>query len=267
MSHLSHLPFCPVCDHPFCPLTTRHFVALDWPGGAHLCQHVDRQERAETFVRCCGRQQWNGGGRFGRGGAKGISSGLRHRLLRAALRPGKFSLVFPFPCVSFHGPPMFHMRCDIFHFTSRGATRALFFSFFTRRLIFPFHTQGDQTRPSSVTPDEFTKYMLYVTQWRWLQCEAYARRHGELGFWSMVHDLSCPQGFFSLWGKTRHLLSKYMSPVEEVCGRYTHPGPQLEPPTCPSDTSLAPPQTPPRTARTFNIPLRFPPPNPPPPPP
>jgi len=135
-----------------------------------------------------------------------------------------------------------------------------FFSFFTRRLIFPFHTQGDQTRPSSVTPDEFTKYMLYVTQWRWLQCEAYARRHGELGFWSMVHDLSCPQGFFSLWGKTRHLLSKYMSPVEEVCGRYTHPGPQLEPPTCPSDTSLAPPQTPPRTARTFNIPLRSPPP-------
>ena len=57
LSHLSHLPFCPVCDHPFCPLTTRHFVALDWPGGAHLCQHVDRQERAETFARCCGRQQ------------------------------------------------------------------------------------------------------------------------------------------------------------------------------------------------------------------
>ena len=57
LSHLSHLPFCPFCDHPFCPLTTRHFVALDWPGGAHLCQHVDRQERAETFARCCGRQQ------------------------------------------------------------------------------------------------------------------------------------------------------------------------------------------------------------------
>lgn len=162
-------------------------------------------------------------------------------------------------------PPCF--TCGATFSISQAEGRPVFFSFFTRRLIFPFHTQGDQTRPSSVTPDEFTKYMLYVTQWRWLQCEAYARRHGELGFWSMVHDLSCPQGFFSLWGKTRHLLSKYMSPVEEVCGRYTHPGPQLEPPTCPSDTSLAPPQTPPRTARTFNIPLRFPPPNPPPPPP
>lgn len=46
----------------------------------------------------------------------------------------------------------------------------------------------------AVSPQDFTQYMVYVTQWRWLQCEQYIRRHGELGFWSMIHDISCPQG-------------------------------------------------------------------------
>eukprot|EP00966_Prymnesium_polylepis_P156479 3615410-Prymnesium_polylepis.1 len=37
--------------------------------------------------------------------------------------------------------------------------------------------QGESTAESStVTPQEFTKYMLYVTQWRWMQCEAYIHR-------------------------------------------------------------------------------------------
>lgn len=48
------------------------------------------------------------------------------------------------------------------------------------------------TEPDAVSPEEFTRYMLYVTQWRWLQCERYIHRHGQLGFWSIVHDISCP---------------------------------------------------------------------------
>mmetsp|Transcript_19607 Transcript_19607/g.32688 ORF Transcript_19607/g.32688 Transcript_19607/m.32688 type:complete len:322 (+) Transcript_19607:112-1077(+) len=77
----------------------------------------------------------------------------------------------------------------------------------------------DQDEPESlrVTPADFTKYMLYVTQWRWIQCENYARQHGELGFWSMVHDLSCPQGFLSVWSKARKVINNYISPVEEAC--------------------------------------------------
>ena len=83
--------------------------------------------------------------------------------------------------------------------------------------------QGDPNTSSDdveqcVTPDDFTRYMLYVTQWRWMQCEAYAKRHGQLGFWSMVHDLSCPQGFLALWSQARHVFNKYMTPVEEACG-------------------------------------------------
>ena len=78
--------------------------------------------------------------------------------------------------------------------------------------------QGESTADQSpVTPQDFTKYMLYVTQWRWMQCEAYIHRHGRLGFWSMVHDLSCPAGFFSLWGRARSLFASYMNPVEEAC--------------------------------------------------
>lgn len=68
-----------------------------------------------------------------------------------------------------------------------------------------------------VTPAQFTKYMVYVTQWRWLQCETYIRRHGELGFWSMIHDCSCPAGYVSLWSRMRSLLGQYMPPVEEAC--------------------------------------------------
>ena len=71
--------------------------------------------------------------------------------------------------------------------------------------------------PPPVTPADFTKYMVYVTQWRWLQCENYIRRHGELGFWSMIHDISCPQGYISLWNRMRSLLGQYMPPVEEAC--------------------------------------------------
>ena len=82
-----------------------------------------------------------------------------------------------------------------------------------------------------MTPQEFTKYMLYVTQWRWLQCEAYTRRHGVLGFWSMVHDLSCPQGFFTLWGSARSLFSKYMTPTQDACAA-THPSPLLATAAC-----------------------------------
>jgi len=68
-----------------------------------------------------------------------------------------------------------------------------------------------------VTPDMFTRYMVYVTQWRWLQCEEYIRRHGELGFWSMIHDCSCPAGYIALWSRMRSLLGQYMPPVEEAC--------------------------------------------------
>ena len=68
-----------------------------------------------------------------------------------------------------------------------------------------------------VTPQQFTQYMVYVTQWRWLQCENYIRRHGELGFWSMIHDCSCPAGYVSLWSRMRNLLGQYMPPVEEAC--------------------------------------------------
>ena len=42
--------------------------------------------------------------------------------------------------------------------------------------------QGDNTTSELVTPAEFTTYMLFVTQWRWIQCERYTRRHGELGW-------------------------------------------------------------------------------------
>ena len=69
---------------------------------------------------------------------------------------------------------------------------------------------------NAVSPDQFTRYMVYVTQWRWLQCEDYIRRHGELGFWSMIHDCSCPQGYVSLWSRMRSLLNQYMPPVEEA---------------------------------------------------
>ena len=41
--------------------------------------------------------------------------------------------------------------------------------------------QGDNTTSELVTPAEFTTYMLFVTQWRWIQCERYTRRYGELG--------------------------------------------------------------------------------------
>lgn len=34
----------------------------------------------------------------------------------------------------------------------------------------------------------------------------------------MVHDLSCPSGFMSLWSKARSVFNKYLSPVEEACG-------------------------------------------------
>ncbi|KAL1520631.1 hypothetical protein AB1Y20_022205 [Prymnesium parvum] len=77
--------------------------------------------------------------------------------------------------------------------------------------------QGESTDQTTVTPQQFTKYMLYVTQWRWLQCEAYIQRHGRLGFWSMIHDLSCPYSFFTLWGRARSIFTSYMNPVEESC--------------------------------------------------
>ena len=70
---------------------------------------------------------------------------------------------------------------------------------------------------TTLTPAQFTRYMVYVTQWRWLQCENYIRKHGELGFWSMIHDCSCPAGYVSLWGRMRNLLGQYMPPVEEAC--------------------------------------------------
>ena len=70
---------------------------------------------------------------------------------------------------------------------------------------------GAQTARSGaekVSPQQFTEYMVYVTQWRWLQCEDYIRLHGELGFWSMIHDLSCPAGYISLWSRMRSLLKQ-----------------------------------------------------------
>jgi hypothetical protein len=67
-----------------------------------------------------------------------------------------------------------------------------------------------------LSPQQFAKYMTYVTQWRWLQCENYIRRHGELGFWAMIHDISCPAGYMSLWSRMRSLLGQYMPPVEEA---------------------------------------------------
>jgi hypothetical protein len=80
---------------------------------------------------------------------------------------------------------------------------------------------GGTAEPGSssddLTPQQFTRYMVYVTQWRWLQCENYIRMHGELGFWSMIHDCSCPQGYVSLWTRMRSLLGQYMPPVEEAC--------------------------------------------------
>ena len=72
--------------------------------------------------------------------------------------------------------------------------------------------------PKPPSCDEFTRYMVYVTQWRWLQCERYIHRHGELGFWSMIHDCSCPSGVLSLWSRMRSILREYMPPVEEACG-------------------------------------------------
>jgi len=77
----------------------------------------------------------------------------------------------------------------------------------------PDHPPDEQP----VTPAMFTNYMVYVTQWRWLQCENYIRRHGELGFWSMIHDCSCPAGYISLWSRMRSLVGQYMPPVEEAC--------------------------------------------------
>lgn len=81
----------------------------------------------------------------------------------------------------------------------------------------PSPASSAAAQSESVTPQQFTKYMVYVTQWRWLQCERYIRTHGELGFWSMIHDCSCPQGYMSLWGRMRNLLGQYMPPVEEAC--------------------------------------------------
>lgn len=37
------------------------------------------------------------------------------------------------------------------------------------------------------------------------------------GFWSMIHDCSCPAGYASLWSRMRSLLGAYMPPVEEAC--------------------------------------------------
>ena len=88
--------------------------------------------------------------------------------------------------------------------------------------------QGDPDRRESslVTPSDFTRYMLYVTQWRWLQCERYAQRHGEIGLWSMVHDLSCPSGFFSLWSRARSVFNKCAWGLRLLASpppRHTHP--------------------------------------------
>ena len=101
--------------------------------------------------------------------------------------------------------------------------------------------------PSSddLTPAQFTRYMVYVTQWRWLQCEEYIRRHGELGFWSMIHDCSCPQGYVSLWTRMRSLLGQYMPPVEEAwCmaldrQKTRHPAPSPAHPCAPVHTKAS----------------------------
>lgn len=77
---------------------------------------------------------------------------------------------------------------------------------------------SEAPRPPPLSTEQFTRYMVYVTQWRWLQCERYIHRHGELGFWSIIHDVSCPAGYISLWGRMRSLLREYMPPVEEACG-------------------------------------------------
>lgn len=42
----------------------------------------------------------------------------------------------------------------------------------------------------------------------------HAHRHGRLGFWSMIHDLSCPYSFFTLWSRARSIFTSYMNPVE-----------------------------------------------------
>ena len=34
----------------------------------------------------------------------------------------------------------------------------------------------------------------------------------------MIHDLSCPQGFFALWYKARAVFGSYLRPVDEACG-------------------------------------------------
>ena len=77
------------------------------------------------------------------------------------------------------------------------------------------HSKADKS--SMVTAAQFTEYMVYVTVWRWLQLELYIRRHGELGFWSMIHDISCPEGYMALWSRFRNLLNEYMPPVNEAC--------------------------------------------------
>jgi len=79
-------------------------------------------------------------------------------------------------------------------------------------------TEGQDPDAMPITPDQFATYMMYVTQWRWLQCERYAQAHGRVGYWSMIHDLSCPQGFFALWQKARAVFSSYLRPVDEACG-------------------------------------------------
>ena len=35
-------------------------------------------------------------------------------------------------------------------------------------------TEGQEPDAMPITPDQFATYMMYVTQWRWLQCERYA---------------------------------------------------------------------------------------------
>ena len=35
-------------------------------------------------------------------------------------------------------------------------------------------SDGQDPDAMPITPDQFATYMMYVTQWRWLQCERYA---------------------------------------------------------------------------------------------
>lgn len=80
--------------------------------------------------------------------------------------------------------------------------------------------QGDVANAGqsvTVTPEEFALYMTYVTAWRWIECEKYVRTHGDFGFWSLIHDLSCPKGIISLYGRCRSLIGDYISPVEDAC--------------------------------------------------